>query len=153
MLDDANWNNITSIGSPHAPNREHSETFFSAKLPTEIAFMQLFMYHLFLFMLLSAFDNILKGKFINCTNNFLYEKTNTTRMLAFREKRAWMRAWSTRVASVYLLGENLTASNLHFAGVAALVYHYVLSNPFFRQFCWAKCNHVDRNTVCLPPSL
>ena len=82
MLDDANWNNITSIGSLHAPDREHSETFLSMQS------CQLFMYRPFLFILQPAFDNILKGKFINCTNNFLFETTNTSRMLVFREKRA-----------------------------------------------------------------
>lgn len=31
MRDDANLNNITSIGSQHAPDREHSETFLSVQ--------------------------------------------------------------------------------------------------------------------------
>ena len=64
-----------------------------------------------------------------------------------------MRAGSTRVLSVHLLGGKLTASKLHFAGVAGLMYHYVLSNPFLGSFVEQNVGHVDRNTVCLPLSL
>lgn len=144
MRDDANWNNITSIGSPHAPDREHSETFLSVQSCQRKSLSCNFscIAHSCFNILQPAFDNILKGKFINCTNNFLFETTITSRMLVFREKRAWMRAGYTRVFSVLLLGGKLTASKLHFAVVAVHMYHYVLSNPFLGSF-------VEQNAVTL----